>query len=92
MDILGTVLTAVNLLAQYAPGIMEAAGIDPKYGTILTAAENIKPYAVALYTQLQGSEITPDQQAELEARIDADYARSQVPLPPPIPGDPDYVP
>lgn len=78
MGTLTTVLTVIEALMKFTPVIVQA-GAD------------IKPFAVALYQQLSGQTITAAQRAELEAGVDALFARLEVPLPPAQPGDPDYV-
>lgn len=79
MDILQTVLTAVEVLTKFQPLIVQA-GAD------------LKPYAVALYQKFTGTDLTDEQRAALEAGVDALYARAMEPLPAAQPGDPDYQP
>ena len=45
-----------------------------------------------MFETVNGREPTADEIAELELQIEADVAEALTPLPPPIPGDPDYKP
>ena len=79
MDVLGTVLTVIDLAGKMLPQIM-------------ATATDLKPFASALFTQLSGGAAPTDTElAALEAKIDELAARLQAPLPPAQPGDPDYV-
>lgn len=77
MNVAG-ILSLVETLTKFVPVVVQA-GTD------------LKPYAVALYNQINGKEATPDQRAALEAGVDAMFARLMEPLPPAQEGDPDYV-
>lgn len=79
MSILTTVLTVIEMLVKAAPVVIQA-GAD------------LKPFAIALYQQLSGGQLTEAQRVDLEAKVDALFARLEEPLPPAQPGDPDYKP
>lgn len=72
MDVLATVIAAVETLIKLEPVIVQA-------GT------NLKPYAVALYQKLSGQDITDEQRTALETALDALYADFEQPLPPETP-------
>jgi hypothetical protein len=74
-----TVLTVIDLLAKYAPAFIKAW-------------QDAKPFAAALFSQLEGRQPTVDEMVTLEAQIDNLHARMQQPLDPAQPGDPDYIP
>lgn len=78
-SVLTTVLTVIETLNKYAP-------------VILQAGADIKPFAVDLYRQFKGSDVTSDERKEIEAAADALYNRLEEPLPPAQSGDPDYKP
>lgn len=78
MATLTLVLTVLELLAKAVPVII-------KTGT------DLKPFAVSLYKQFKGSDLTEAERTELEAAVDAQYANFMRPLPPAQPGDPDYI-
>jgi len=78
MATLALVLTVLELLAKALP-------------TAIKVGTDLKPFAVSLYKQFKGSDLTEAERAELEAAVDAQFASFMRPLPPAQPGDPDYV-
>ena len=79
MGALATVLTVIETLSKLEP-------------VFVSTWNNLKPFAVSLFTQFKGEEPTADELTELERQIDALAATLQEPLPAAQPGDPDYQP
>jgi len=59
-------------------------------GAIQTVTQLVD-LAKKLFATVNGREPTPEEQAALEAQIDADVAEALKDLPPAEPGDPDYI-
>lgn len=75
---LAIALMVVEKLIQYAPRVVQTIN-------------DLRPFATAVFTEIKGSGPTEQEQSDLNAQIDALYQRAIQPLPPPEPGDPDYV-
>lgn len=78
MTILATVLTVLDVLMKFEPIVV-------KTGTDLSL------FAVSLYKQIKGQELTETERAELQAAVDAKFAHFMRPQSPAQPGDPDYI-
>lgn len=75
---LAIALMVVTKLIEYAPRVVQTLN-------------DLRPFATAVFTEIKGSGPTEQEQADLDAQIDVLYERAIKPLPPPQPGDPDYV-
>lgn len=75
-----TVVTVLEALMKYQPIVVKTAAILFDFGSVL-------------YSQLSGGkELTPEQSADLEKKVDELFERVMAKeLPPAQPGDPDYV-
>lgn len=77
---------------------MEIAAILAILSTVVTelpgaikTVEQLYSLGEKFFETVNGREPTLDETADLHAQIDADVAEALEPLPPPQPGDPDYV-
>lgn len=78
MDIAG-IISILKIVADNLPGA-------------ISTAEQLVDLGTKLYNSLNnGTDPTPEEIAALRAAIDADVMTALEPLPPPEPGDPDYV-
>ncbi len=77
--ILMIVEKAITIATQVAPVAFQAI-------------DNIKTFATQFAASLKGDSIGADELAQIEAMVDALYAKLQEPLPPAQPDDPDFTP
>lgn len=73
--------------------VLKAVEVAIKYLPIVVkTANDLEPFAVALWQKYTNKEPTEPERADLVKRTQDLYARLQEPLPPAQPGDPDYKP
>ena len=76
--VITTVISVLQLIVQNLPGA-------------ITTSQMLYDLGNKLFKTISGTDPTAEEQAQLEAQIDVDVIEALSPLPPPIPGDPDYT-
>lgn len=72
-------MDALQIVALVVAALKAAAEVGP---IVIKTAENAKPFIMQLVSGLLGRELAPDEQAKIEAQLDALSAQLQTPLPP----------
>lgn len=78
-------MDALQIVALIAAALKVAAEVGP---IVIKTAENAKPFIMQLVSGLLGKELTPDQQIQIEAQLDALSILLQTPL---LPADEEDV-
>lgn len=72
-------MTGLEIVALVVAALKAAADVGP---IVFRTAESAKPFILQLVAGVLGKELSPDEQAHIEAQLDALSAQLQVPLPP----------
>ena len=72
-------MDALQIIAIVAAALKAANDLGP---IVIKTAENLKPFILQFIRGIMGRDLAPDEQASIEAQIDALSTQLQIPLPP----------